>query len=186
MSISLGATSPRKQRKKTGPTVSILILNAISSYDAPRGVSLVALKKVLKAHGYDVARNRARIRLALRRMVAKKVIVRTRGKGVSGSFKLNPRPPSGRRRRANKGGGRNKRRRRKGKRRKSQARRARRRRSRRGRRRATPARKKSTRRRTRRAPRRKTPQKTRRVQSRRTKPAKMYRRRGRRRSGRYY
>uniref|UniRef100_A0A3Q2XN39 H15 domain-containing protein n=1 Tax=Hippocampus comes TaxID=109280 RepID=A0A3Q2XN39_HIPCM len=82
----------RAARKRTAPTVSILILNAISSYGGSRGVSLVALKKVLKVSGYDVTRNRARIRLALRRLVAKKVIVRTRGKGASGSFKLNPKP----------------------------------------------------------------------------------------------
>ncbi|XP_051924622.1 protamine-like protein [Hippocampus zosterae] len=178
MSVSLALISPRRSRKRAAPTVSILILNAISSYGGSRGVSLVALKKVLKVSGYDVTRNRARIRLALRRLVAKKVIVRTRGKGVSGSFKLNPKPPRGRRRKATRGPRRSKRRRRRGrgKKRKAQGGRARRSRSRRRRRRATPARKRSTARR-RRAPRRKTPKRIRRVRRKRSKPAKVRRRR---------
>ncbi|XP_061674071.1 protamine-like protein [Syngnathoides biaculeatus] len=191
MSVSLAPLSPRRPRKRTGPTVSILILNAISSYGGSRGVSLVALKKVLKASGYDVTRNRGRIRLVLRRLVAQKVIVRTRGKGVSGSFKLNPKAPGGRRRRPPRGGRRSKkkkrRRRGRAKRRKAQGRRARRGRSRRRRRRSTPARKRSTRRRRRRrAPRRKTPKRVRSVRRKRAKPAKVRRRRRRRMSGRLY
>ncbi|XP_061529341.1 protamine-like protein [Phycodurus eques] len=189
MSVSLAPTTPRRPRKRTGPTVSILILNAISSYGGPRGVSLVALKKVLKASGYDVTRNRARIRLALRRLVAQKVIVRTRGKGASGSFKLNPKAPGGPRRKPARGGRRSKKRKRRrggrAKRRKAQGRKTRRGRSRRRRRRSTPARKRSTRRR-RKAPRRKTPKRVRRVRRKRAKPAKVRRRRRRRMSGRLY
>ncbi|XP_049619919.1 protamine-like protein [Syngnathus scovelli] len=204
MSVSIAPKSPQRPRKRTGPTVSILILNAISSYGGSRGVSLVALKKALKASGYDVPRNRARIRLALRRLVAKNVIMRTRGQGASGSFKLNPKPPGARkkgavrterrpkkkRRRARartrgrgKGKGKGKR-----KRRKAQGRRAKRGRSSRRRKKATPARKRSTkkRRRRRRAPRRKTPKRTRRIRRKRPKSAKVQNRRRSRTSRRVY
>ncbi|XP_037114535.1 protamine-like protein [Syngnathus acus] len=185
MSVSIAPTSPRRPRKRTGPTVSILILNAISSYGGSRGVSLVALKKALKASGYDVSRNRARIRLALRRLVAKNVIMR---KGASGSFKLNPNPPGARKKGAVRTERRPKKKRRrargkgkgKGKRRKAQGRRTKRGRPRRRRKKATPARKRSTkkrRRRRRRAPRRKTPKRTRRIRRKRPKSAKVQNRR---------
>ncbi|XP_077417098.1 histone H1.5 [Vanacampus margaritifer] len=184
MSVSLAPISPRRPKKRKGPTVSILIVNAISSYGGSRGVSLVALKKVLKANGYDVNRNRGRIRLALRRLVTKKVIERTRGKGAAGSFKLNPKPPVGRKRRTVRVERRSKRRKRgRGKRRKPKGRRAKRGRPKRRRRRAsTPARKRATRRKRRRAPRRKTPKRIKKVRRKRSKgPAKVRRRRRRRR-----
>ncbi|KAM9822886.1 protamine-like protein [Syngnathus typhle] len=204
MSVSIAPKSPRRPRKRTGPTVSILILNAISSYGGSRGVSLVALKKALNASGYDVPRNRARIRLALRRLVARNVIMRTRGKGASGSFKLNPKPPGARKKGAVRAERRPKKKRRraqsrargkgkaKGKRRKAQGRRAKRGRSRRRRKKATPARKRSTKKRRRRrraprrTPRRKTPKRTRRIRRKRPKSAKVQNRRRSRTSRRVY
>ncbi|XP_054466973.1 protamine-like protein [Anoplopoma fimbria] len=92
------AKSPKRraksQRKKTGPTVSDLILKAASASSERSGVSLPALKKALKAGGYDVVKNNARILTAIRRLVANKSLVQTKGSGASGSFKLNKKPPT--------------------------------------------------------------------------------------------
>ncbi|XP_040899196.1 protamine-like protein [Toxotes jaculatrix] len=92
------AKSPKKraksQRKKTGPTVSDLILKAVSQSTERGGVSLASLKKTLKAGGYDVVKNKARILIAIRRLVANKSLVQTKGTGASGSFKLNKKPPT--------------------------------------------------------------------------------------------
>ncbi|XP_034728998.1 protamine-like protein [Etheostoma cragini] len=97
------AKSPKKraksQRKKTGPTVSELILKAASASTERGGVSLAALKKALKAGGYDVVKNKARILIAIRRLVASKSLLRTKGTGASGSFKLNQKPPAPRKKR---------------------------------------------------------------------------------------
>uniref|UniRef100_A0A671UFC2 Si:ch211-103n10.5 n=1 Tax=Sparus aurata TaxID=8175 RepID=A0A671UFC2_SPAAU len=91
--LATPAKSPKKrarpQKKKTGPSVSDLILKAVSTYTGRGGMSLAALKKALKAGGYDVVKNRARIVIAIRRLVANKSLVQTKGSGASGSFKLN-------------------------------------------------------------------------------------------------
>ncbi|XP_071396767.1 protamine-like protein [Centroberyx affinis] len=92
------AKSPKRRskslKKKTGPTVSDLILKALSASKERGGVSLVALKKALQAGGYDVAKNKARIIIAIRRLVANKALLQTKGTGASGSFKLNKKPPA--------------------------------------------------------------------------------------------
>ncbi|XP_070689645.1 protamine-like protein [Pempheris klunzingeri] len=92
------AKSPKKraksQRKQTGPTVSDLILKAAAASKERGGVSLAALKKALKAGGYDVVKNKARIVSAIKRLVANKSLVQTKGTGASGSFKLNKKPPT--------------------------------------------------------------------------------------------
>uniref|UniRef100_A0A3B3CU42 Si:ch211-103n10.5 n=1 Tax=Oryzias melastigma TaxID=30732 RepID=A0A3B3CU42_ORYME len=79
------AKSPKKKAKKaSGPTLSSLILKAVSGSSARGGVSLAALKKALKAGGYDVVKNKGRIGVAIKRLVKKKTLVRAKG-----SFKLN-------------------------------------------------------------------------------------------------
>ncbi|XP_038560261.1 protamine-like protein [Micropterus salmoides] len=92
------AKSPKKRakslRKKTGPTVSDLILKAASASTERGGLSLAALKKALKAGGYDVVKNKARILVSIKRLVANKSLVQTKGTGASGSFKLNKKPPT--------------------------------------------------------------------------------------------
>lgn len=85
---------PRAQKKNTGPSVSDLILKAVSTYTGRGGMSLAALKKALKAGGYDVVKNRARIVIAIKRLVANKSLVQTKGSGAAGSFKLNKKPPT--------------------------------------------------------------------------------------------
>ncbi|KAM4577814.1 histone H1 [Fundulus diaphanus] len=87
------AKKKAKPKKKTGPSVSDLILKIVSASSQKGGVSLAAVKKTLKAGGYDVVKNKARIAIAIKRLVTKKVLLRSKG-----SFKLNKKPPKPRKR----------------------------------------------------------------------------------------
>ncbi|XP_058641491.1 histone H1.4-like [Onychostoma macrolepis] len=78
----------RSKAKKSGASVSDLILKVLSSSKERGGVSLVALKKALAASGYDVVRNNSRIKLAIKRLVASGRLIQTKGTGASGSFKI--------------------------------------------------------------------------------------------------
>ncbi|KAM8886851.1 histone H1.5 [Spinachia spinachia] len=92
------AKAPRKkntsQKRKTGPTVSELILKAASASSERGGVSLATLKKALEAGGYDVVTNKARIITAIKRLVASRSLVQSKGTGATGSFRLNKKPPT--------------------------------------------------------------------------------------------
>ncbi|KAK0132539.1 histone H3 [Merluccius polli] len=79
-------TAPRP--KKVGPSVSDLIIKAVSASKERSGVSLPALKKALAADGYDVEKNNTRVKLALRALLAKGTLVHTKGIGASGSFRI--------------------------------------------------------------------------------------------------
>ncbi|KAG2461762.1 histone H1-like [Polypterus senegalus] len=87
------AKSPKKKTstkpKKTGPSVSDLIVKAVSASKDRHGLSLAALKKALSAGGYDVEKNNARIKLSIKSLVSKGSLVQTKGTGASGSFKIN-------------------------------------------------------------------------------------------------
>ncbi|XP_076126572.1 histone H1 [Alosa pseudoharengus] len=90
------AAKPAKRRstkaKKTGPTVSDRILKVVAASKERSGVSLVALKKGLATGGYDVVKNNARIRLAVRRLVTNGSLLQKKGTGASGSFKIGKKP----------------------------------------------------------------------------------------------
>uniref|UniRef100_A0A3B5L8K7 Si:ch211-103n10.5 n=1 Tax=Xiphophorus couchianus TaxID=32473 RepID=A0A3B5L8K7_9TELE len=90
---ALPAKKKAKSKKKSGPSVSDLILKAVSASAQRGGVSLAAVKKALKAGGYDVVKNKARISVAIKRLVNKKVLIRTKG-----SLKVNKKPPKPRKR----------------------------------------------------------------------------------------
>ncbi|XP_006872861.1 PREDICTED: histone H1t-like [Chrysochloris asiatica] len=75
--------------KTSSPSVSKLIIEALSRSQERTSMSLAALKKALTAAGYDVERNNSRIKLGLKSLVNKGILVQTRGTGASGSFKLN-------------------------------------------------------------------------------------------------
>ncbi|KAM9434767.1 histone H1-like [Clarias gariepinus] len=87
------AAAPKKKAasrpKKAGPSVGELIVKAVSASKERNGVSLAALKKALAAGGYDVEKNKSRVKLAVNNLVKKAVLVQTKGTGASGSFKLN-------------------------------------------------------------------------------------------------
>uniref|UniRef100_A0A7N6AJF4 Histone H1 n=1 Tax=Anabas testudineus TaxID=64144 RepID=A0A7N6AJF4_ANATE len=79
------ATKP----KKAGPSLGELIVKAVSASKERSGVSASALKKALAAGGYDVDKNRARVKTAIKSLVLKGTLLQTKGVGASGSFKIN-------------------------------------------------------------------------------------------------
>ncbi|CAI9542483.1 unnamed protein product, partial [Staurois parvus] len=91
------AAAKKKPAKKTaaGPGVSELLVQAVSASKERRGVSLAALKKVLSTGGYDVDKNKSRLKIALLALVTKGSLVQVKGHGASGSFKINKKQPEG-------------------------------------------------------------------------------------------
>uniref|UniRef100_A0A665W5U8 Histone H1 n=1 Tax=Echeneis naucrates TaxID=173247 RepID=A0A665W5U8_ECHNA len=75
--------------KKPGPSLGELIVKVVAASKERNGVSLAALKKALAAEGYDVDKNKARVKTAIKGLVAKGTLVQTKGTGASGSFKIN-------------------------------------------------------------------------------------------------
>merc|ERR1712131_253317 len=75
--------------KKVGPSVGDLIVKAVAASKERSGVSLAALKKALVAGGYDVEKNKARVKTAVKGLVTKGTLVQVKGTGASGSFKIN-------------------------------------------------------------------------------------------------
>ncbi|XP_029977280.1 histone H1-like [Sphaeramia orbicularis] len=76
------------KKAKTGPSVRDLITKTVAASKERNGVSLAALKKALAAAGYDVEKNKGRIKVAVKSMVASGVLTQTKGTGASGSFKM--------------------------------------------------------------------------------------------------
>ncbi|XP_021071638.1 histone H1.1 [Mus pahari] len=88
------AKAAATRKKPAGPSVSELIVQAVSSSKERSGVSLAALKKSLAAAGYDVEKKNSRIKLGLKSLVNKGTLVQTKGTGAAGSFKLNKKAES--------------------------------------------------------------------------------------------
>ncbi|XP_075430367.1 histone H1.01-like [Ascaphus truei] len=83
------AGAMKSRPAKCGPSVSDLIVSAVSASKERSGVSLSALKKALAAGGYDVEKNNSRLKLAVKGLVSKETLIQLKGSGASGSFKLN-------------------------------------------------------------------------------------------------
>ncbi|MGH0190312.1 UNVERIFIED_CONTAM: hypothetical protein FKN15_045137 [Acipenser sinensis] len=90
---SAPAKAPKKNTaakpKKSGPSVSELIVKAVSASKERSGLSMAALKKILQAGGYDVEKNNSHVNRALKSLVTKETMLQTKGTGALGSFKLN-------------------------------------------------------------------------------------------------
>ncbi|XP_051788560.1 histone H1-like [Erpetoichthys calabaricus] len=91
---AVSSAKPAKKKtsskpKKAGPSVSDLIIKAVSASKERHGLSLAGLKKALAAAGYDVEKNNARVKLSVKSLVSKGSLVQTKGTGASGSFKIN-------------------------------------------------------------------------------------------------
>uniref|UniRef100_H3C174 Zgc:110425 n=1 Tax=Tetraodon nigroviridis TaxID=99883 RepID=H3C174_TETNG len=76
------AKKKASKAKRSGPSISELILQAVSESKERNGVSLAALKKALAAGGYDVDKNKARVKIAVRGLVSKGTLVQTKGTGL--------------------------------------------------------------------------------------------------------
>uniref|UniRef100_A0A8C7ZQR0 H15 domain-containing protein n=1 Tax=Oryzias sinensis TaxID=183150 RepID=A0A8C7ZQR0_9TELE len=94
------AKSPKKKKaaarpKKDGPSISKLLVSAVTESKERKGMSLAALKKVLAGKGVDVTKANKRINTAVTKLVTKGTLSQTKGTGASGSFKLakEPKPP---------------------------------------------------------------------------------------------
>ncbi|CAH2222115.1 histone H1B-like [Pelobates cultripes] len=83
------ASGPKKADKPSSPSMSELIVKAVSASKELRGVSLPTLKKALAASGYYVDKNNSHLKLALKGLVTKETLVHVKGSGASGSFMLN-------------------------------------------------------------------------------------------------
>ncbi|KAL7402126.1 hypothetical protein ABVT39_010111 [Epinephelus coioides] len=77
-----------RRPKKTGPSVGELILKTVATSKERTGVCAAALKKALAAGGYDVEKNKSRVKTAIKALVAKGSLVETKGTGASSSFKM--------------------------------------------------------------------------------------------------
>nr|XP_024656275.1 histone H1-like [Maylandia zebra] len=75
--------------KKVSLSVGELIVKAVAASKERNGLSVAALKKALAAGGYDVDKNKARVKTAIKSLVAKGTLVQTKGTGASRSFKMN-------------------------------------------------------------------------------------------------
>uniref|UniRef100_A0A8C4RE16 Histone H1 n=1 Tax=Erpetoichthys calabaricus TaxID=27687 RepID=A0A8C4RE16_ERPCA len=95
VAILSGSPATSSKPKKAGPSVSDLIVKAVSASKERHGLSLAGLKKALAAGGYDVEKNNARVKLAVKSLVSKGALVQTRGTGASGSFKINKKQAEG-------------------------------------------------------------------------------------------
>ncbi|KAG9344716.1 hypothetical protein JZ751_010403 [Albula glossodonta] len=87
------AKAPKKKAarkpKKVGPSLGEQVVKAVTSSKERSGISLPALKKALQAGGYDVEKNNSRVNLVVKSLVEKGTLIRTKGTGASGSFKIN-------------------------------------------------------------------------------------------------
>uniref|UniRef100_A0A3B3DM93 Histone H1 n=1 Tax=Oryzias melastigma TaxID=30732 RepID=A0A3B3DM93_ORYME len=74
--------------KKAGPSVQELIVKTVAASKERSGVSAAALKKALAAGGYDVDKNKVRVKTAIKSLLTKGTLVHTKGTGAAGSFKM--------------------------------------------------------------------------------------------------
>merc|ERR1719351_443980 len=83
------ATAKKPKSKPTHPTVAVMIEAAISNLKERTGSSLVAIKKYIATnYKVDVVKLNPHIKKSLISGVEKKTLIRVKGKGASGSFKL--------------------------------------------------------------------------------------------------
>ncbi|KAM8841753.1 histone H1-like [Synchiropus picturatus] len=84
------AAKKKKSTKpaKSGPSVGELIVKAVSASKERSVVSLATIKKALSAGGYDVEKNNARVKTAVKKLVTAGTLVQTKGTRASGSFKM--------------------------------------------------------------------------------------------------
>ncbi|XP_068023446.1 histone H1.11L-like [Melanerpes formicivorus] len=90
--LPCGNAREEQFHKPAGPSVTELIIKAVSASKERKGLSLAALKKALAAGGYDVEKNNSRIKIGLKSLAGKGTLVQTKGTGASGSFRLSTKP----------------------------------------------------------------------------------------------
>merc|ERR1712045_699979 len=84
------AKKPAKPRAKPEhPKTTVMIVAAVKALKDRKGSSLAAIKKHIAANNkVDIAKLAPFVKKGIKSLVEKKVLVQTKGKGASGSFKL--------------------------------------------------------------------------------------------------
>lgn len=83
------AKKPVAEKTRAHPPASEMVVAAITALNDKKGSSLAAIKKYIAGHFVcDVDRQATFIRKFIKSAVEKNTLVRTRGVGASGSFKL--------------------------------------------------------------------------------------------------
>uniref|UniRef100_A0A8C3TFZ2 H15 domain-containing protein n=1 Tax=Chelydra serpentina TaxID=8475 RepID=A0A8C3TFZ2_CHESE len=72
--------------KHASPRLSKLILKAVATSEKRSGLSLQALKKIIVATGYNMAKKKTHFKRVLLSLVTKGLLQKLRGTGASGSF----------------------------------------------------------------------------------------------------
>lgn len=80
---------PARKRISKASGVRELILKAVANSRERNGMPLSTLKKALAAGGYDVVKNKASVKIAIRNLLKKGFLVQTKGFGASAAFKIN-------------------------------------------------------------------------------------------------
>lgn len=84
--------------RKSGLNARELVLQAVGTSMERKGLSSAAVMKILAAQGYDVDKNKARVKTAIRTLVKKGALVRTTGAGPSACFRMTSKPVEAKRR----------------------------------------------------------------------------------------
>merc|ERR1712024_424504 len=87
------AKKPKAAKPKTKPThppTAAMVMSAVKALKDAKGSSLPAIKKYIAAnYKVDIVKVAPYIRNALVKLVTAKKLIQAKGKGASGSFKLN-------------------------------------------------------------------------------------------------
>merc|ERR1712176_429394 len=87
MTETAAAKAPKT--KPAHPPTSVMIVNAVTALKERNGSSLPAIKKYIAAnYKADTVKLAPFIKKGLKNLVEKKVLIQTKGKGASGSFKV--------------------------------------------------------------------------------------------------
>merc|ERR1712213_255408 len=83
------AAAKAPKTKPAHPPTSVMIVNAVTALKERNGSSLPAIKKYITAnYKADTVKLAPFIKKGLKNLVEKKVLIQTKGKGASGSFKV--------------------------------------------------------------------------------------------------
>merc|ERR1712095_235476 len=83
------AAAKAPKTKPAHPPTSVMIVNAVTALKERNGSSLPAIKKYIAAnYKADTVKLAPFIKKGLKNLVEKKVLIQTKGKGASGSFKV--------------------------------------------------------------------------------------------------
>ncbi|XP_042303362.1 histone H1t-like [Sceloporus undulatus] len=84
------STEPSRAESRASGSLAQFILQAFEVVGPRKSLSLAALKKVVAEAGFDLGKNKGRLKRELNRLVNNGLLTRLTGRGASGSFKRAP------------------------------------------------------------------------------------------------